>query len=298
MRWAAVLAVLGLLTTAAPSRSDPAPRLRVVTFNLFHGGPTSGLWGDDRRLEERLALALRELRALDPDVVALQEASAGWSRGNVAARLAAGLGFHYVFAPATPRVLPVLGRLATWVMNFSEGSAVLSRFPIVSRAVTDLPRCVKFLDPRIMLRAEVDAPWGRVGIVSAHTARADCQLERIVDIVQGWPADRPAVVMGDLNTGETAPGLGVFSRAGMIDAFRAANPDGDGATTWQNVVGPARTARRRVDYVFLRSANGRQWRVVSSRIVLDEPERGTDGATLWPSDHYGVLADLELAPVQ
>src|SRR5207244_2259401 len=115
VRGAAVLAVLGLLTTAAPSRSDPAPRLRVVTFNLFHGGPTSGLWGDDRRLEERLALALRELRALDPDVVALQEASAGWSRGNVAARLAAGLGFHYVFAPATPRVLPVLGRLATWV---------------------------------------------------------------------------------------------------------------------------------------------------------------------------------------
>src|SRR5207248_11016249 len=49
VRWAAVLAVLGLLTTAAPSRSDPAPRLRVVTFNLFHGGPTSGLWGDDRR---------------------------------------------------------------------------------------------------------------------------------------------------------------------------------------------------------------------------------------------------------
>ena len=205
------------------------------------------------------------VRALDPDIVALQEASAGWGRGNVAARVAADLGFHYVFAPATPRVLPVLGRLATWVMNFSEGSAVLSRFPIARYEVTDLPRCVKFLDPRIMLQAEVDAPWGRVGIVSAHTARADCQLERIVDVVQAWPADRPAVVMGDFNTGEAAPGLGVFSRAGMIDAFRAANPDGDGATTWQNVVGPARTARRRVDYVFLRSANGRQWRVVASR---------------------------------
>ena len=63
-------------------------------------------------------------------------------------------------------------------------------------------------------------------------------------------------------------------------------------------MGPVRTARRRVDYVFLRSANGRQWRVVASRLVLDEPERGADGATLWPSDHYGVLPDLELGPVQ
>lgn len=298
MRRAAFLAVLGVLTLVAPAGSEPVPRLRVVTFNVFHGGAGSGLWGDGRRLEARLALALRELRALDPDIVALQEASTGWGRGNVAARVAAGLGFNYVFAAATPRVVPVLGRVATWVMNFSEGSAVVSRFPIVTHKALDLPRCVKFLDPRIMLHAEVDAPWGRIAIVSAHTARADCQLERIADVVRGWPADRPAVIMGDLNTGETAPGLGVLGRVGLVDAFRLANPEGDGATTWQNVVGRERTARRRVDYVFLRSANGRQWRVVSSRVVLDEPERGADGATLWPSDHYGVFADLELAPVQ
>ena len=295
---AAVLAVLVFLVTAAPAGSEPALRLRVVTFNLFHGGATSGLWGDGRHLEQRLALAVRELRALDPDVVALQEASTGLGRGNVAARVAASLGFNYAFAPATPRVLPVLGRVATWIMNFSEGSAVVSRFPIVGHEVTDLPRCEKFLDPRIMLRAEIDAPWGRLAIISAHTARADCQLEGIVAAVQGWPPDRPGVIMGDLNTGESAPGLGVFSRAGMVDAFRAAHPDGDGATTWQNVVGPERTARRRLDYVFLRSTAERQWRVLSSRIVLNQPERGANGATLWPSDHYGVLADLELAPVQ
>jgi len=49
---------------------------------------------------------------------------------------------------------------------------------------------------------------------------------------------------------------------------------------------------------FLPSANGRRWRAVSSRIVLNEPERGVNGAALWPSDHYGVLVDLELTPVQ
>jgi hypothetical protein len=34
--------------------------------------------------------------------------------------------------------------------------------------------------------------------------------------------------------------------------------------------------------------------VLSSRVVLDKPERRRDGSTLWPSDHYGVLADVEL----
>jgi hypothetical protein len=32
--------------------------------------------------------------------------------------------------------------------------------------------------------------------------------------------------------------------------------------------------------------------VAASRIVLDTPHRLPDGSTLWPSDHYGVLADL------
>jgi hypothetical protein len=35
-------------------------------------------------------------------------------------------------------------------------------------------------------------------------------------------------------------------------------------------------------------------RVRSSRVVLNTPGRLGNGAVLWPSDHYGVLADLEL----
>jgi hypothetical protein len=32
-----------------------------------------------------------------------------------------------------------------------------------------------------------------------------------------------------------------------------------------------------------------------SRVVLDVPHRLPDGRTLWPSDHYGVLAELALS---
>jgi hypothetical protein len=29
-------------------------------------------------------------------------------------------------------------------------------------------------------------------------------------------------------------------------------------------------------------------------VVLNTPAREPDGTTLWPSDHYGVLVDLDL----
>ena len=47
--------------------------------------------------------------------------------------------------------------------------------------------------------------------------------------------------------------------------------------------------------MLFRSPNGAPApRVRGSRVVLDTPARRPDGSTLWPSDHYGVLAELEL----
>jgi hypothetical protein len=30
-------------------------------------------------------------------------------------------------------------------------------------------------------------------------------------------------------------------------------------------------------------------------VVFDQPGRLPDGTVLWPSDHYGVLADIDIA---
>src|SRR6185295_18406544 len=68
------LLVLVLALVAAPAAASAEDRpLRVVTFNVLHGGPWSGLTGRDDHLEARLGLIVAQLRALDPDVVALQE---------------------------------------------------------------------------------------------------------------------------------------------------------------------------------------------------------------------------------
>jgi endonuclease/exonuclease/phosphatase family metal-dependent hydrolase len=268
-----------------------------MTFNLLHGGAASGLTGDGQRLESRLAMTIEELRALAPDIVALQEASVSRQRGNVAARLAATLGFHYVHAPATERVFgrTLLDRLIVFFMNFEEGPAILSRFPIVASEVYDLPRCVRALDPRVLLRAEVATSAGHLQIFSTHTTRDDCQTRRVAEIVRERHGALPSLVMGDFNTAETSPAIAALTRDdGLIDAFRRVNPTAPGFTVWQRVEAPGPTVFRRVDYVFMLEGQTVPGAVHASRIVLNAPRRLADGTTLWPSDHYGVLAEVEV----
>ena len=290
------LAVLLLLVLPGGAGAGETS-LRVVTFNLLHGGPASGWRGDGEHLEDRLGLVTRELGALAPDIVGLQEASIGRARGNIAARLAAALGLHWAHASATRRIsgLPWIDSLLVWAMNFEEGPAVLSRFPIVETSVVDLPRCRRFYDPRVLLRATVQTPHGLLDVFSTHTGHDACQVRRIAEIVVARRGRLPALVMGDFNALDTADWMVALGREhGFIDAFRAARPDGRGPTVWQQPGASVPTATRRVDFIFLAPNGGPAPRVRDSRVVLDTPEQRPDGSTLWPSDHYGVLADVEL----
>lgn len=282
--------------------AEPAPgdaTVRVVTFNTYHGGFQSGWSGDARFIDERLAIAAEQLRALAPDVVALQEASAGRGRGDIAARLAETLGFHHVRAPASLRAVPIplVNRLAAWILDFEEGPAILSRFPIVASEIYELPRCGAYLDPRVVLRAEVATPQGSLHVFSTHTSGLACQVERAAGIVRTWRGAMPAVLMGDLNGVETSPWIAGLGDLDFVDAFRAANPTAPGVTTWQRIDGLVSTARRRIDYVFVLPGTAAPGTVSESRVVLDRPGHRADGSPLWPSDHYGVLAEISLAPV-
>jgi endonuclease/exonuclease/phosphatase family metal-dependent hydrolase len=290
---------VALAVTAIPAAAATAAALTAVTFNLLHGGATSGLTGDDRELELRLAMAADELRRLSPDIIALQESSVSRSRGNVAARLAEQLGYAYAHAPATRRVfgIGILDRLVVWIMNFEEGPAVLSRFPIRGQATYDLPRCAKFFDPRVALRVDVETPAGTLAVISTHTSRDACQTRRIAELAEEARGALPALVMGDFNHVETSEPIQALVReGGFIDVFRAANPEDTGATVWQRVDAPAPTASRRVDFMFLVPGTQYAAEVRSSRVVINTPRRLPDGRTLWPSDHYGVLGEMVIVP--
>jgi endonuclease/exonuclease/phosphatase family metal-dependent hydrolase len=302
MRWCptgwacAAIALVASLGSSAVA-AEPPVVVRVVSFNVLHGGPWSGFAGDGAHLERRLEITAAELAALRPDVVALQEASVSRRLGNVPARLAGRLGLHHVYAPATSHVFGdgPLSRLVVGALGFHEGPAILSRFPIAGWDVHPLPRCEHQLDPRVLLRARLDTPRGRLDVFSAHTSRDPCQVRRVAQIVGQQRNGLPSILMGDFNSVETSVAIRAMTEeAGFIDSYRRANPDARGATVWQRVDALLATASRRVDYIFVVPGLDVAARVRDSRVVLDHPQRLTDGTVLWPSDHYGVLTELEL----
>lgn len=292
--------LLGLAVAAGPAAGESAAALRAVTFNLLHGGPASGLSGNDDHLDDRLAIVARELRALDPDIVGLQESSIT-RRRHVTARLAAELDLHWAHASATRRIsgIGLLDTLVVWAMNFEEGPAILSRWPIVDTEIIDLPRCLRFYDPRVVLRAAVETPLGRLQVFSTHLAHDACQAKRLGEIVRARAGPLPALLLGDFNAHESTDWLRALVRdAGLVDAYRAANPGGSGPTVWQRPDAHDPTVTRRVDFIFVVPGTAAPARVRSSHVILSTPGRLANGAALWPSDHYGVVADIAISGLE
>jgi endonuclease/exonuclease/phosphatase family metal-dependent hydrolase len=293
--------LLLLLTSQADAQSlsDPSSRLKCLSFNLLHGGVSSGLWGNGQDLEQRLEIVTDELRQIDADIIGLQEASEGRGRQNIAERLADELGYEYVFAPASSRLFtsPWANTLVATFMNFAEGPAILSRYPILNWDVYDLPRCGTWTDPRVLLCAELQTPWGPLQACSTHISRNACQAKGVADIVQRRPRSSPLVLMGDFNTTEQSEGFVQLTKeTGLIDTFRLANPTAKGLTVWQWVYADRPMAFWRVDYLFLRPGSNALYQVRSSRVVLHTPKQLADAHPLWPSDHYGVLTEFDLSP--
>jgi endonuclease/exonuclease/phosphatase family metal-dependent hydrolase len=288
-----------MLTPASAEDRSASSAVRFVTLNLLHGGPLSGWTGRDSHLEARLDLVTEELQALAPDVVAVQEASWSRARGEVASRLAGRLGLNHVYAPASMRLFDTgwLNRLASAVIDFSEGSAILSRYPIVRWETHRLPQCGRRFDPRILLFAELATPGGPLPVFSTHTSGHACHTEAVAALVREHQGPLPGVLMGDLNAVESSVAItSLVGETGLVDSFRTANPDAPGFTVWQPVTVAERRVLRRVDYVFLAPGRIFSGAVVASRVVVDRPGHLPDGTALWPSDHYGVLADLLVFP--
>jgi len=288
-----------MLTPASAEDRSASSAVRFVTLNLLHGGPLSGWTGRDSHLEARLDLVTEELQALAPDVVAVQEASWSRARGEVSSRLAGRLGLNHVYAPASMRLFDTgwLNRLASAVIDFSEGSAILSRYPIVRWETHRLPQCGRRFDPRILLFAELATPGGPLPVFSTHTSGHACHTEAVAALVREHQGPLPGVLMGDLNAVESSVAItSLVGETGLVDSFRTANPDAPGFTVWQPVTVAERRVLRRVDYVFLAPGRIFSGAVVASRVVVDRPGHLPDGTALWPSDHYGVLADLVVFP--
>ncbi|MEO5708733.1 MAG: endonuclease/exonuclease/phosphatase family protein [Nocardioidaceae bacterium] len=95
----------------------------------------------------------------------------------------------------------------------------------------------------------------------------------------------PVVLVGDLNA---RPG-DVGMPSGWTDAWTRGVGDGFTCGQAADLANATSTLAERIDYVWVRGAT-----VLAARVVGDRPEDRSTPHGLWPSDHAGVVADLEV----
>jgi endonuclease/exonuclease/phosphatase family metal-dependent hydrolase len=270
--------------------------LRVATLNIWN---RFGPW------EERLAAIRAGVGALAPDVIGLQEvvrlAPDDGDGLDQAAAIAEGFGYHVAYGRAHDE---------RWF-----GNAILSRWPIATSHVYELPR-EGTDERRALLHADLASPFGTIPFFVTHLnwkfeeghVRA-VQMREIVLRIQALASAAarangasdafPAVLVGDMNAEPDSDeirylrgltDLGGGKRVYFQDAF-AFGGDGSPGITYSRRNPFAATLRepdRRIDYVFVHGRDERHvGEPLEAAVCFDKPVDGT-----FPSDHFGVIATL------
>ena len=264
--------------------------VRVLTLNL---------WGAEPPLERRLQLCAEGIRALAPDVVALQEVQDRPDVPNTAATLARATGLTHVFAPAVA------------FRGGHEGLALLSRLPIQTHTAVPLPHATTE-EARLLLSAGLDVGGATLWVHTTHLnyrlqhgRQREDQVMAIEAAVAARESTVPQILLGDFNARPEADeirwlvGLTTLGerRAMFQDAWAQIHP-GEPGWTW-SATNPQAAAlaflgpNRRLDYIFVTPArrDGRA-RIHDCRMVFDHPD--ADG--VYASDHFGLLADVQITP--
>ena len=267
--------------------------LKVLTLNLWN---TSGPY------EKRKPRIREWIERLDPDVIGFQEALRGENFEQVP-EIVERLGYHTDHAS----VISYDG--------FEFGNAVASRWPIHGRAVCELPTGDR-AEGRCALNVLIEAPFGELSFTTTHLnwklhdgRSREMQVCALADFVLSRRprGGFPPVVVGDFNAEPDSTEIRFMSgfapldgRSVMFyDAWRLAGDRGPG-TTWSNnndFASIALEPERRIDYIFagyphrMTDDHG-VGKIESCRVVCND---AVDG--VWPSDHFGVYAELRTEPL-
>lgn len=256
---------------------------------------TWNLWWRFGPWEQRQPAILRTLERVKPDVVAIQEV---WRDETTtqAEVLGTALGMESVYDSRFD------------IDGVGFGNAVLSRWPIVGSETHRYSNQRDDDAGRLVLRADVAGPDGSLQVFSTHlswqldeSALRQLQVAELAGFVSdSGPCEGPAVVCGDLNaepdsdeirmlTGRAKDPVGI---APFTDAWAEA---GAGAgVTWNRDNPHAAQGSfpdRRIDYILVRWPDSEDTtaQVISSQLAGNEPIDD-----VWPSDHFAVVADLEV----
>lgn len=244
---------------------------------------TLNTWGRNGPPERR-PLLIQAIRELQPDIALLQEVT-------------------------DPSLLDELG-CPTRLLAGEGWLAIATRFPALRHGSVTY-RTVSPMEPyrRQILLAQLDTGAGRVWAGCTHLSwKAEdgatrlAQTEELVRLVSELP--EPLLLGGDFNAPPEEPPIRRMREAGFTDLHARLHPSEPGVT-WDNrnpfiQSHSVRFPDRRIDYIFMRypvpdtDKGSRYSSPLLTPLTCDVVCNHPSPAGLYPSDHYGVLALLEM----
>jgi endonuclease/exonuclease/phosphatase family metal-dependent hydrolase len=248
---------------------------RCVTFNVKGVGAQ---WH-----EKRFEALVSQLRPLNADIICFQESTICYENSrsyDQAQAIGKAIGLNVsAFTP--------YGNLNEVGSHHRGGVALVSRWPIGTfRSRRLCSGRDNQYDIRAAMFATILAPEGKIEIANTHLSwkpdESGYRLRQMEMIFQEMSPD--SILFGDLNATEDEPAIRMVAPH-FQDAFRVLNPTDEGITWDGNnpLTKGSILPDRRIDYIFVPQS----MIIKESKIVLNQP------APIFPSDHYGVMAELE-----
>lgn len=248
-------------------------QMTIATLNLFN---RMGEW------ERRAPLVVEQLVELRPDVIGLQEVDlmldqGMWLSREVNKRLNERPHYHMRHA-ASP------GKMAS-----VHGIGTMARLECLAHQIVELMTFDRIAQ-RLVLRAG-DARFAFVNTHLHHPPEATAERVQQIEFLLGWlnqnPEKLPTIVAGDFNAYVQEKAVAL-----MKSRFRSAYETVHGREpekTWTTPVNKwDDSPHGTLDYIFI----SQEFRVLDAGLAFDRP--AADDPDLYPSDHLGVRARLEL----
>ncbi len=248
--------------------------LTVLTLNLR---ATADRW------HERFPMIIDAIHAHQPDIIALQEVRLLVGQAHL---IAGALNYRTPDQPYAVRVAE------DWYEPHILGNALLSRLKVLEYERIELKEGY-----RIAQRIRIECNGKMVDVACTHLHHKPLNEESIrlqqMQQVCAWLLEKESrahalILMGDLNAKPDSETID-HARSRLQSAYEAVHGH-EPAYTFPT---PLRTdfngERRTIDYIFA----DKVFAVINAQLVGDKPH--ADDPLLYPSDHLGLVATLQLA---
>ncbi|SMO52401.1 Exonuclease III [Saccharicrinis carchari] len=289
-------------TKPVRNKKEESGPIKIMTFNMFHGGDAGG---------QPMSKSIAVMRAAEAGIVGVQESHGyGDPRSDLSAQMAGNMGWRHVDQGSYDAIMTKYtieetsnNKMAVkikidkdkflWIINCHLMYIPYQPYQLNNKKYGDYP----------FLSTEEEA------IAAANKTRKK-EVDKLVKIVEekikdGWPV----IVTGDFNEPshldwtQAAAAAGIkkikvewpstraFTNIGMKDAYRSYRPDEVKypGNTWTSFDSPGEI-HDRIDFIFY---IGDQLELISAEVVGESLDKADIAVQNYPSDHRAVVATFE-----